>query len=109
MIDFDLLVEQRCEKIKKTLQKKEGEYARGANRFHNFDVAARRLNCTPEQALRGMMEKHAVSVDDMIVEPNSVTISMIDEKIGDNITYLILLEGLFLRRLAEKRLWADLE
>ena len=98
-MDFDKIVENRCEQVKKVLCKKAEEYAPNTNRFHNFDVAARRLNCTPEAALRGMMEKHAVSVDDMISNPDTATEYLIDEKIGDFISYLILLEGLFLRRI----------
>ena len=102
-IDFNDIVENRCSQIKAVLQKKAGEYARESNRFHNFDKAAVRLQTTPEKALRGMMEKHAVSVDDMIENPENVTIEIINEKIGDNINYLILLEGLLIRRICDKK------
>lgn len=102
MIDFNKVVEKRTEKISKTLLKKAGEYSKDTNRFHNFDVAARMRGITPELALDGMRLKHVVSVDDMVNNPDMVTVDMIDEKIGDAINYLILLEGLLLRRILKK-------
>jgi hypothetical protein len=103
---FDECIENRIHKIREILSAKAGEYATSGNRFHNFDVAARILNGTPEQALQGMMLKHIVSVLDLIQwaeeEEDLITATVIDEKIGDTINYLILLEGLLLRRLESK-------
>ena len=99
LIDFNQVVENRVYKIKQTLIKKGREYSSEGNRFHNFDIAARMKGSTPEKALDGMLLKHIVSVDDMINNPHNVTVEMIDEKIGDVINYMILLEGLLLRRL----------
>jgi hypothetical protein len=99
---FDECIENRIHKIREILSAKAGEYATDYNRFHNFDVAARILDCTPEQALQGMMLKHIVSVLDLIQgaeEEDLIKATAIDEKIGDTINYLILLEGLLLRRL----------
>jgi hypothetical protein len=99
---FDECVENRIARIRKVLTAKAEEYATEGNRFHNFDVAARILDCTPEQALRGMLLKHIVSVLDLIQgaeEVDQINAAVIDEKIGDTINYLILLEGLLLRRL----------
>lgn len=97
--EFDMVVEARCEKINKVLVAKAKEYAQGQNRFHNFDVAARIHDTTPEQALLGMMSKHLVSVIDLINDPECATEYLVDEKVGDTVNYLILLEGLLLRRL----------
>jgi len=100
---FEEVVENRIEKIREVLSAKAEEYATSGNRFHNFDVAARILDSTPEQALQGIMSKHIVSVFDLIEWADSdeekVTEKAIDEKIGDTINYLILLEGLLLRRI----------
>ncbi len=93
---FDEIVEARIKKIRETLHRKAEEYAIDGNQYHNFDVAARLLKQTPEQALRGMMAKHLVSVFDLI-EATCVTPERIDAKIGDTINYLILLEGVLLR------------
>jgi hypothetical protein len=105
-IKFEECIENRIRGIRDVLLVKAKEYATEDNRFHNFDIAARILDITPEQALQGMMTKHIVSVIDLIewTETNTdmLTEQIIDEKIGDTINYLILLEGLLLRRLEPK-------
>lgn len=51
----------------------------------------------------GMMFKHAVSVMDLIEwiesNPEKITGDIVDEKIGDNINFLILLEGMLKQRI----------
>jgi hypothetical protein len=107
MTKFEECIEHRIQNIRDILLVKAKEYATENNRFHNFDVAARILNITPEQALQGIMLKHIVSVLDLVqwteTDTNMLTKQIIDEKIGDTINYLILLEGLLLRRLEAKR------
>lgn len=97
--DFDQLVERRIKKIRSTLIAKGKEYASDNDRFYNFRVAARKRNTTPADALMGMKVKHEISIDDLIAERIEVTEALIDEKIGDNIVYFILLEGLLKERL----------
>lgn len=101
---FMEIFRQRVNKCKEILEAKETEYAKGANRYHNFDKAAIRLDCTPEKALEGMMIKHFVSVQDIINNAENIhhlPSGVLDEKITDTINYLILLEGMLLRRLNE--------
>lgn len=102
---FNRILKERLVKIKQTLSEKEEEYAVDGDRFHNFRVAGRKENITPERALKGMAVKHEVSVSDLIdmVErcPDRITVKLIDEKIGDNINYLILLEGLLKLRIKD--------
>lgn len=104
MSEFDGVLEIRLKKIQQVLAAKANEYASGQNRYHNFYRAAEMLGCTPEQALLGMLSKHLVSVMDMVEATTNGNPakwpgqSMIDEKIGDSINYLILLEGLLLKR-----------
>ena len=102
-ISISELIDKRFEKTRNTLQLKEAEYASQDNRLHNFDVGARILEVTPEQALQGMMLKHIISILDLIewtgTSPERITSELVDEKIGDTINYLILLEALLLRRL----------
>lgn len=104
-VTFDKLVDRRIYLIKEILQKKNKEYASEGDRFHNFNAAGRKRNQTPEQALMGMMAKHEVSVDDLVewteTSPEKITVKLIDEKIGDNINYLVLLEGLLRKRIGE--------
>ena len=98
MSNFNKLVKNRCEKIHSVLASKAKEYAVDNNRFHNFDLAAAVNNTTPEKALWGMATKHLVSVIDIVNSPETVSLELIEEKIGDMINYLILLEGLLKRR-----------
>lgn len=98
---FDEVVQNRVCRINGVLTSKAKEYSSNIDRLHNFKAAARRLNTSPEIALQGMMEKHAVSINDMI-ENTRIGIcpsdASVDEKIGDMINYLILLEALFKER-----------
>ena len=103
--DFEAIIEERCAAIKETLKHKAFEYATDKSRFHNFEVAARKRNTTPEDALMGMKIKHDVSVDDLVEwaknKPDKLNTHIINEKIGDSVNYLILLEGLLKRRVAK--------
>jgi hypothetical protein len=102
---FDEVVELRVQRIKSILKNKAEEYAT-EDRFHNFRVAGRMDNESPERALWGMLKKHIVSVRDMIdwVDkfPEKLNVPIIQEKIGDSINYFILLEGLLYERLEKK-------
>lgn len=83
-----------------TLMVKAAEYARG-DRLSNFKLAGARLECTPERALEGMMEKHLTSIHDLIRDIDRGVVAPVDqwrEKIGDARNYLILLEGLVSER-----------
>ena len=101
MVTFEDMVKRRLEMCERTLTAKEQEYADGANRFHNFDAAARVDNETPERALWGMAKKHLVSVMDLVEHPGDATEDLLDEKITDMINYLLLLEGLLRRRMGD--------
>lgn len=103
---FDVILNRRLTIIKKVLASKAKEYATH-DRFHNFKQAANMDDETPERALKGMWKKHLVSVFDMIdnLDRGIVpTEKLIDEKIGDSINYLILLEGLLRERLSKSEL-----
>jgi len=94
---FNQVVENRIDQIRKVLVKKAAEYASDTDRLHNFKVAARvgSKQITPEQALLGMWRKHLVSVFDMIESGTRPAPALRDEKVGDSINYLILLEALW--------------
>ena len=97
-VEFQNVLESRIEKIRCVLAVKAGEYAAGSDRLHNFKQSAALMRVTPEMACLGFLTKHLTSVIDMVhataagVEP---TAERLDEKIGDAINYLILLEALF--------------
>jgi len=93
--EFDELLNIRITKIKDVLQSKGTGYSFNNDRLHNFKVAARITGQTPFQALWGMALKHLVSVEDLIEGRVENHRHLIDEKLGDLINYLILLEALF--------------
>jgi len=100
---FDAIVASRCEKIQTVLMTKAEEYASDDDRLHNFKLAARLYpsETTAEDALWGMMAKHLVSVLDIVAATKrgaSPPAALRDEKIGDAINYLILLEALLIER-----------
>ena len=91
---FEVILEERLLTIKGVLGMKAKEYALGGDRLHNFKVAARIKDETPAKALWGMALKHLVSVTDLIEGCLQPTEAMVNEKIGDMINYLILLEAI---------------
>ncbi len=95
---FDSIVDNRLLKSKKVLIDKSKQYASNNDRLHNFKVAARIDNTTPEQALWGMYQKHLVSVIDIKNDPTRFSMEVIQEKIQDSINYMILLEALLTER-----------
>lgn len=103
VLDFrENIVTPRLEAIKKTLLQKGEEYIRNDNPFHNFDKGAIRNDTIPEDILWSFMEKHMISLDDIIndiINHKEIYEKEVNEKIGDIICYLILLEGLLKRRL----------
>lgn len=93
---FDQLVEDRCNKISKTLVEKGKEYRRNYDPLHNFRVAAKVQNTTEEKALWGFAVKHYVSFLDILNDIEKGFLpkeEVVDEKIGDLINYLILCEA----------------
>lgn len=93
---FTQTIKERIEKCYDVLIKKAAEYAT-EDRLHNFKVAAKLQNCTPEKALAGMMCKHTVSVYDLINDYDNgenIPMELWEEKIGDSINYLLLLTAL---------------
>lgn len=89
----EIAIRGMTEYCKELLLAKHHEYATEDD-FHNFNVSAVLQGITPAQALIGMMDKHVVSVHDLVneqAEGRTVSVSMWREKIGDNINYLLLL------------------
>lgn len=89
---FEAILESRLSSIKQVLGNKAKEYAIG-DRLYNFKRAAEISRTTPQKALAGMFMKHLVSVLDLVEGSLPPTEYMVNEKIGDAINYLILLEA----------------
>jgi hypothetical protein len=92
--EFEAILESRLSAIKQVLGNKAKEYAIG-DRLYNFKRAAEILRVKPQEALLGMLMKHLVSVLDLVEGSIPPTEYMVNEKIGDAINYLILLEAIF--------------
>ena len=93
---FKEILGNRLNLIDEILDAKGKEYSSETDRLHNFKIAARINHCSPVQALWGMATKHLVSIVDMVEQKNQVNFNhdTVDEKVGDLINYLILLEAL---------------
>lgn len=93
--EFDRIVRERTRKIVRTLSDKAREYATGDDRLHNFNKGAAIADKPREQVLWGFALKHYISFLDILEAlPETVPSNeVIDEKIGDLINYLILVEA----------------
>ena len=99
--DFLKVVDKTFEMCKATLVGKDKEYARGGDKFHNFKRGVPLEAKTPEKVLRGMMTKHVISIYDYIDDLEKGghhTLEEWDEKIKDNLNYLLILKGLLEER-----------
>lgn len=99
--EFENCFEARIELCRRVLVGKNQEYARGDDKLHNFKAAAAMEGSSPEQALRGMLLKHWQSLRDLcndldrdIIHP----VALWNEKIGDSLNYLFLLDALVKER-----------
>lgn len=94
--DFSRRVEKRIDLVRQSLLTKHKEYAKDDNVFKNFDEAAGGLSLhgTSSEVLWSYMTKHLVSIKDIVADKKPVDASVVSEKIGDVINYLILLEAM---------------
>ena len=98
--EFQAVLDIRVAKIDTVLKHKADEYARG-DRLSNFKAAAEFLNTTPEKALMGIAIKHIIALRDFINDLDNDLCQPYErweEKIGDIINYLILLDALVQER-----------
>ena len=99
---FDMHITSQIEMCKNTLLVKSKEYAT-EDKLHNFRVAAQLRHCSMEEALAGFMSKHTVSIYDMCADQNpDYTIEQWNEKITDNIVYLLILKAIVEERKNKK-------
>ncbi len=97
---FLKILQRRLGLTKKVFLKKQKEYAQNDDVFYNFRRAGDVLNTTKEKALCGMMSKHLVSVLDIVEHPDRFNHAQLDEKIGDLIVYLCILEAMLMERVS---------
>ena len=108
---FDKILDQQIDSIRKVLASKRAEYAPTEDdRLHNFRKAAALTGQSLAGAAFGMAMKHIVSVADIVEQAdrgNTQSMEMLDEKIGDSINYLILIKACLIEQ--RERALADTE
>lgn len=97
--EFNKLVKARLTDCENVLAAKDKEYSSDEDRLHNFKYSGLILEEDPIRSLRGMWIKHFVSILDMfkrlIEDPFYMpSEKIIKDKLGDNINYTLLFEGL---------------
>jgi len=99
-IDFEAIFKHQVDQCSSVLLSKAKEYAT-EDRLHNFKVAAALQNTTPRDALGGMLAKHIVSIFDLIQADKLADQRVWDEKIGDAMNYLFLLQAVIVEEAYE--------
>lgn len=94
--EFSKILESRIAKMRAVLDSKSREYSHGGDKLYNFKAMAGEFGGTPESNLWGLLKKQLLCVLDIVEDRLPVNRMTIDEKIGDSINYLVLLEALFL-------------
>jgi len=103
--EFQEVLNARLIKIKETLSSKAKEYATDMDKLHNFNVGARLTGQTRERVLWGFALKHYISFLDILDGLDKGKLpseAMVDEKVGDLINYLVLVEASIKDRLNGK-------
>lgn len=105
IVKFKNKVEELLEGIKQTLTVKGIEYMRNEDPFHNFNVGSDITGTNPFEVLDGFLLKHYVSYRDIlndIKEGKYPTKEVVNEKLGDIITYFVL-QKIMLENAIEER------
>lgn len=89
----DKIIKETIDRCLTLLRTRALGYATDDDALHNFRNAAKLQGCTMAQALDGMMAKHTVSIYDMVRSGKEYDLKIWDEKICDNINYLLLLKA----------------
>jgi hypothetical protein len=95
-VEFDMLLQQRIDLMKSSLLTKGREYAMGDDRLSNFKRSGALLQRSQSQAVLAFLTKHITSIFDLVElrdAGENIPMTLFDEKIGDAINYLVLLEA----------------
>lgn len=94
--EIDKYIRETISRVENTLLVKAKEYVRNDDRLHNFNVGSALTGMTRERVLDGFMLKHYISYRDMLNDIDNGKLpsnQYVEEKIGDMIVYLILMEA----------------
>jgi len=91
---FNQVVENMLETCRQTLIKKQDEYNLDEDRLSFFKEGNDLTKLSPERILYLFMYKHIKSLADMVASEKQYPKELWEEKIKDNINYLLLLRAL---------------
>ena len=91
---FNQLVDEMLETCRQTLTKKQDEYNLDKDRLSFFKEGNELTKLSPERTLYLFMFKHIKSLADMVASEKAYSKELWEEKIKDNINYLLLLRAL---------------
>ena len=94
--DFNIEVENACNRSKRLLIKKASEYSEGTDRLDQFKKVALLNSISPTEALWGMTSKHITSIATMVKDPKMYNLKTWREKVTDLRNYTILLDALLI-------------
>ena len=94
--DFNIEVENACNRSKRLLIKKAIEYSQGEDRLDQFKQIATLNSQSPTEALWGMTSKHIQSIAIMVKDPKAYNLRKWREKLTDLRNYTILLDALLI-------------
>ena len=101
---FNEIFAETIQRSESVLVRKAGEYADDEDRLHNFKKTAALTGQSQREALAGFMAKHVVSVYDMVYSGKDYPLELWDEKILDNLNYLILLRAAIVEEADSKKM-----
>ena len=103
---FNKVTEERIKTCIDVLCRKSDEYSTDRDRLRAFKVAGALQGGSDIKALGGMMCKHTVSIYDLINDfenGKNISIELWNEKIGDSINYLLLLNAMVVEHELDKQ------
>lgn len=92
---FKQVMESRFKSISAVLDSKAKEYSTDVDRLHNFKNLAAFMEITPLQACFHLLMKNFIALKDTVAQDKDVDEAYWEEKLGDTINYLILLDALW--------------
>lgn len=91
--EFASILEGRVKRMHEVLAAKSKEYSSKDEYLANLKLTAAILRSTVSHACFSNLCKHLASISSMVDDPDRFDAAVWDEKIGDAVNYLVLLEA----------------
>ena len=97
---FEQVVDETLNQIREILLVKGAEYRRNQDPFHNFNQGAIKSQQHSLKVLDGFLLKHEISIsdicNDIIYYDKKPKIEIVNEKLGDNLIYLLIKKAMLI-------------